>query len=374
MKRKQALINGTIFTGYQQYSQHVLLLDGDRIAGVVSGGEIPSCYHQVDLAGAYVSPGLVDLQIYGAADRLFSQELTVAALQEIEKSLLRQGCTSFNLTLATNTLDVFTQAIEIFREAQPRVALGLHLEGPFLNVEKRGAHPAELVKPVKVELLENLLQDSDEIVNMMTVAPELMNTESLHYLHERGVLVSAGHSNATFQESIRAFNQGIGAATHLWNAMSSLHHRDLGLPGAVMQDERVSASIIVDGIHVSYPTVKLSKALMGERLFLITDAVTTCRKGIYQHAFNGDHFALPDGTLSGSALTMLGAVQNCVEQVGISLEESLRMATLYPARLMKRRDIGNLEAGSLANILAFDQQFKVKSVWFEGDKISLSAE
>src|SRR5690606_35753239 len=139
-----------------------------------------------------------------------------------------------------NTLDVFTQAIEIFREAQPRVALGLHLEGPFLNVEKRGAHPAELVKPVKVELLENLLQDSDEIVNMMTVAPELMNTESLHYLQERGVLVSAGHSNATFQESIRAFNQGIGAATHLWNAMSSLHHRDLGLPGAVMQDERVS--------------------------------------------------------------------------------------------------------------------------------------
>lgn len=141
-----------------------------------------------------------------------------------------------------------------------------------------------------------------------------------------------------------------------------------------MQDERVSASIIVDGIHVSYPTVKLSKALMGDRLFLITDAVTTCRKGIYQHVFNDDHFALPDGTLSGSALTMLGAVQNCVEQVGISLEESLRMATLYPARLMKRRDIGNLEAGSLANILAFDQQFKVKSVWFEGDKISLSAE
>lgn len=374
MKRKQALINGTIFTGYQQYSQHVLLLDGDRIAGVVPDGEVPSCYRQIDLAGAYVSPGLVDLQIYGAADRLFSQELTVAALQEIEKSLLRQGCTSFNLTLATNTLDVFTQAIEVFREAQPRVALGLHLEGPFLNVEKRGAHPAELVKPVKVELLENLLQDSGEIVNMMTVAPELMDTDSLRYLQERGVLVSAGHSNATFQESIRAFNQGIGAATHLWNAMSPLHHRDLGLPGAVMQDERVSASIIVDGIHVSYPTVKLSKALMGDRLFLITDAVTTCRKGIYQHVFNDDHFALPDGTLSGSALTMLGAVQNCVEQVGISLEESLRMATLYPARLMKRRDIGSLEAGSLANILAFDQQFKVKSVWFEGDKISLSAE
>lgn len=369
MKLKQALYNGKILSGYQAYEQHALLLDGDTVAGIVPIRDIPSNYQALDAQGAYIAPGLIDLQVYGSGSHLFSEDLSAESLEAIEQNLLQQGCTSFNLTLATNTMEVFRKAIQIYADLQPRVALGLHLEGPFLNPEKRGAHPEELITKATIGVLESLLSTPEQVVSMMTVAPELWDEECLRYLRERNVVVSAGHSSATYAEALTAFDQGIHTVTHLWNAMSAMHHRDPGLPGATLMDPRVSASIIVDGVHLSYPIVELSKAQMGERLFLITDAVAASSKGIYQHVLNGDHYSLPDGTLSGSALTMLQAVKNCVEQVGLSLSESLRMATLYPARVMKRTDIGNLDVGSQANILLFNRQFEVQQVWFQGKPV-----
>lgn len=369
MQLKKALINGKILSGYQNHENHALLIDGRQISGIVSNADIPSAYERIDIKGGYICPGLIDLQVYGAGDHLFSADLTTESLENIEQTLLRQGCTSFNLTLATNTLEVFRKAISIFAEAAPRVALGLHLEGPFLNSKKRGAHPEELIRKAEVDILKELLSGDGRVVTMITVAPELIDPDCTRFLKEQNILISAGHSAATFTQALAAFDDGISAVTHLWNAMSSLHHRDLGLPGATMQDERVCASIIVDGVHLSYPTVKLSKSQMGERLFLITDAVAACGNGIYQHVRNGDHYTLPDGTLSGSALSMLQAIKNCVEQVGIPLQESIRMATLYPARLIGRSDIGNLDTGSMANVLAFDNKFEVQNVWFQGEEI-----
>lgn len=370
MELKKALINGKILSGYENYENHALLIDGRQISGIVSNTAIPAGYQKIDLNGGYICPGLIDLQVYGAGNHLFSADLTRESLENIEQTLLQQGCTSFNLTLATNTLEVFREAIAVFAAAQPRVALGLHLEGPFLNAQKRGAHPEELIRKAELGTLKDLLSGNGRVVTMITVAPECMDLDCTRYLNEQGILISAGHSAATFTQALAAFEMGIPAVTHLWNAMSPLHHRDLGLPGATMQDERACASIIVDGVHVSYPAVKLSKAQMGERLFLITDAVAACSKGIYQHVRNGDHYTLPDGTLSGAALSMLQAIKNCVEQVGIPLQESVRMATAYPARLMGRSDIGNLDTGSRANVLAFDNKFEVQNVWFQGEEIS----
>ena len=180
------------------------------------------------------------------------------------------------------------------------------------------------------------------------------------------ILLSAGHSNATFEEAKLSFDKGIKTVTHLWNAMSPLHHRNVGLPGATYIHSSVYASIIVDGIHVDYEAVKISKEIMKQRLFLITDAVAKCEKDIYHHILNGDHYVLPDGTLSGSALTMLKAVQNCVQKVNIPLDEALRMATLYPANLIDRQDLGRLDEGSVANVLVFDADFNVDAVYFKG--------
>jgi len=369
MKQKLALVNGKIFTEYQIYDEHALLIDADKIAGIIPKADIPENFTALDVNGANICPGLIDLQIYGTGEDLFSAELTIDSIYRIEQNLLRQGCTSFVLTLATNTLELFDKAIEVFGKAKPKVALGLHLEGPFLNAAKRGAHPAELIQKATVEKLESLIQGREQVVKMMTVAPELTSQECIDYLNEKDVLITAGHSAATFKEATYAFNNGTPAVTHLWNAMSPLHHRDVGLPGAAFNHDEVCASIIADGIHVDFETLKISKELMGERLFLITDAVAACNKDIYQHVFNVDHYTMPDGTLSGSALTMLKAVENCVKKVGISLDESLRMATLYPARLFGRNDLGNLNSGSIANILVFDQNFQVQNVVFQGEKV-----
>lgn len=369
MKKKLALCNGTIYNGAAVLTDRVLLIEGEKVLGVVAHNEVPEGFEVVDVEGDNICPGLIDLQIYGAGSSLFSAELTVDSLHHIERTLLNQGCTSFCLTLATNTIPVFKEAIRVFNASNPRAAICLHLEGPFLNVKKRGAHPEELIVKADRETLVSLLDDDNGAVGIMTVAPELFEQDCLDYLLAKGVLVSAGHTDASFGEATASFDKGVAAATHLWNAMSPLHHRQVGVPGAALNHDKVCASVIVDGIHVDIEAVKLSKALMKERLFLITDAVTDCDKGIYKHALNGDHYVLPDGTLSGSALTLLGAVRNCVEMAHIPMDESIRMATSYPARLIGRDDIGHLDAGAKANVLVFDSNFSVKKVYFEGEVV-----
>ncbi|MFD1771767.1 N-acetylglucosamine-6-phosphate deacetylase [Sphingobacterium suaedae] len=367
--KKIALVNGQIFNGDDTFLGHALLIEDDRIHGIFPRHAVPDGYRKIDVHKANICAGLVDLQIYGAGTDLFSAELTVESLHRIERHLLKQGCTSYMLTLATNTIAVFKTAIRVFQAAAPRTTLGLHLEGPFLNAAKRGAHPAELIVSASVEQVNDLLEEDNGSVKMMTVAPELLDEVSANLLLDRDILLSAGHSAATFEQAEQGFEQGIKAVTHLWNAMSAFHHRDTGLPGAVFRHPRVCSSIIVDGIHVDFQAVKVSKSLLGRRLFLITDAVAECRKGIYQHVFRGDHYALPDGTLSGSALTLLQAVKNSVTQVGIPLDEAIRMATTYPAELISRDDIGNLHTGSWANVLVFDADFQVQQVYFEGERV-----
>ncbi len=369
MERKLALYNGTIYSGYDIIQNQALLISGEHIEGMVPEGQIPEGFEKIDVEGDAICPGLIDLQIYGTGGNLFSETLSADAVHFIEKELLSQGCTSFYLTLATNTISVFDKAIHAFKEASPRVALGLHLEGPFLNTKKRGAHPAALIVKADLPTLRHLFEGNEDAIGIITVAPELLERECLDYLVSKGVLISAGHTDATLEEAVDAFGSGIKAATHLWNAMSPLHHRQAGVPGAIFNHNDVCASIVVDGIHVDYEVVKISKAQMGERLFLITDAVTSCDSGIYKHVFNTDHYVMPDGTLSGSALTMLGAIRNCVEKVAIPLDEAIRMATIYPARIIERKDLGHLEVGARANVLVFDQHFNVKKVYFEGEKV-----
>lgn len=369
MNKFKALYNCTIYTGYKVLVGKAILIKEDRVESIVDQNEIPEVYELYDLAGANICPGLIDLQIYGTGTDLFSADLSSDTLQRIEQNLLKQGCTAFYLTLATNTIEVFKEAIQVFKSSKRSSALGLNLEGPFLNAKKRGAHPEDLVIPITLNKLADLFSEADEVVKIMTIAPELADADTINFLQERKVLISAGHSNSTFEEAYQAFENGIPAVTHLWNAMSSIHHRDLGLPGAAFNHPAVSASIIVDGIHVDYEAVKLSKKMMGERLFLITDAVASCDKGIYKHIFEADHYVLPDGTLSGSALTLLQAIANSVKYTDIELNEAIRMATLYPARLMQLKDMGEIEAGYTANFTLFDDDFNLKGVYFEGNKI-----
>ncbi|HCU45875.1 N-acetylglucosamine-6-phosphate deacetylase [Sphingobacterium faecium] len=367
---KLAIVGGNIFSDYDLIEHKALLVENGIITAIVDPKEIPTDWEQLDVKGANICAGLIDLQLYGDGDDLFSAELTAASLQRISDGLVRKGTTSYMMTLATNTFHVFQQAIQVAGHFKHDALLGLHLEGPFLNSKKRGAHPAELiVKPTK-ENIKELLGDHPSIVKMMTIAPECIDDDVLEYLQSYGLLLSAGHSDATYKEGTKGFDLGIPTGTHLFNAMSALHQREVGMVGAIFNHPTVCSSIILDGHHVSFEAVKIAKKQMGERLFLITDAVAACSKGIYQHVLNDGYYSLPDGTISGAAVSLFESVRNAVQQVGIPLDEAIRMATTYPARLLKRTDIGNLNLGSIANLLIFSADYKLQEVLVKGKLIS----
>lgn len=200
---------------------------------------------------------------------------------------------------------------------------------------------------------------------MMTIAPELQDPDLLDYLHSNNIVISVGHSNATYEEALSFLNNPVKAATHLYNAMPKIHHREPGLVPAIFKLKPFT-SIVADGIHVSFPMIEMAKRELGDRLFLITDAVTSATEGIYPHIFTGDRYTMPDGTLSGSCLTMLKAVENCVLKAGISLEEALRMGSTYPARLLDDPKRGMLKPGYYADIIVFNENLEHHSTYLSG--------
>lgn len=362
----QAFINAQIFDGNEIIRGKVLLTEGEKIIGIVDNENIPVNADVLDCENGILSAGFIDLQIYGGGGSLFSNDLTAESLNKIADALVKSGTTSFFITLATNSFDVFKKAIDIVKHNPHRAVRGIHLEGPFINPVKKGAHLEQYIKIPDVEEVEELLGNAGGVVKMMTLAPEQCNKTVIEFLKKSGVLVSAGHSNATYAEAQSGFDWGITAITHFYNAMSSFHHRDTGLPGATFLNNSVHASIICDGIHVDYEAVKIAKEILKERLFLITDAVEEVSAGDYVHVRKSDRFTLPDGTLSGSALTMTQAVKNCIENVGMPLEEALKMATIYPAKIATFENVGYIKNGYKANLVCLSESLGLKFSVLEG--------
>jgi N-acetylglucosamine-6-phosphate deacetylase len=320
----------------------------------------------------YLLPGFVDLQIYGAAGKLFSAEPSIENIKIIEDQLLREGTTSFLICLATNTPEVFNQCISIIKDyrSSARNCMGLHLEGPFINPEKRGAHVKEYIRKASLDEIKQLLDFGDGTIKMMTLAPELQDDDVVQYLLDNDVVISLGHSSATFEQATKAYNQGIQTTTHLFNAMSPLQHRAPGIPTAVFNHPTAMASIITDGLHVDFEVVKMAAKLMRERLFIITDAVTECDKGPYQHHAVDGKFVMPDGTLSGSAMTMLQSIKNCIQHCDVSFNDAMNMASYYPSKLIGQQHvIGSLNVGNEANMVMLNEQLDVVKVFYRGAEI-----
>jgi N-acetylglucosamine-6-phosphate deacetylase len=203
------------------------------------------------------------------------------------------------------------------------------------------------------------LQKGKDVFKMMTLAPEQCDDPVIALLLQHNILVSAGHTNATYHQAMKGFENGIPVATHLFNAMSALQHREPGMVGALFNHPSVMSSIVCDGIHVDYAAVRIAKRELQRRLFFITDAVSETTTGEYQHVFKGDRYALPDGTLSGSSLTMMQCVKNGVQKVGIDLQEALRMASTYPAQLLPDHKLGKIEKGYQAEFVVFNNDLTV---------------
>jgi N-acetylglucosamine-6-phosphate deacetylase len=366
-----AFIAREIFTGRTIETGKAVLVKDSKIVDIVDGTAIPAGYRQKQLPGYMLAPAFIDLQIYGGNGRLFSSDLTTDALEAVYEYCLQGGCTRFMITLATNSMEKVLQSMDVARSYQTgggKGLLGVHLEGPYINPAKKGAHIEKFIKKPTVAEIEKLLQKGKGIFKMMTLAPEQCDRECIELLLNNDIIVSAGHSNARYSEAIDGFFQGIPAATHLFNAMSPLQGREPGMVGAIYDNPDVRSSIVCDGIHVDFASVRISKKIMGDRLFFITDAVTEVQYGEYVHVFKGDRYTLPDGTLSGSSLSMLQAVKNGVEKAGIPLPEALRMASLYPAAVIKKeKEWGSIQAGAQADLILLDEQLNLLQVIVDGE-------
>jgi N-acetylglucosamine-6-phosphate deacetylase len=363
------LTNCRVYTGDTILLTHDVLVQGRTIQAVLPSQHRPANVPQVDGRGLNVCPGLVDLQLYGGGDSAFGLAPSVTALLQLRQYTLRSGTTSFLPTVPTNAPAVLEHALAVVKQALPTMPglLGLHLEGPYISPHKRGVHPAEFVQVPTLAGLAELLDRGRGVLRMLTLAPEVLGPAERTLLQTAGLVLSAGHSNASYEQGMQAFANGFTAATHLFNAMSPLTSRAPGLVGAIYDAPAVRASIVVDGQHCAYASVRISQRLLGARLFLISDATAATSAAPYRFYPQADYFVDAAGTLAGSGLTLMQAVRNCVQHVGIPLAESLRMASLYPAQVLGvDHYLGRIAPGYHADLCLFDEELHVQATVLAG--------
>ncbi|WP_409159320.1 N-acetylglucosamine-6-phosphate deacetylase [Pectobacterium sp. B2J-2] len=377
-----ALTHCRIFTGHQILDNHAVVIADGLIERVCSLAELPAGIEQHDLNGAFLAPGFIDLQLNGCGGVQFNDSLdtiSVKTLEIMQQANQRSGCTSFLPTLITSSDAFMKHSIDVMRDwlAQNKhQALGLHLEGPWLNVIKKGTHDPAFIRQPTQELVDFLCANADAITKI-TLAPEEVEPSVIRQLTATGIIVSAGHSNATWEQAKQGFAAGIRFATHLFNAMPYLTGREPGLVGAIYDAPEVYCGIIADGRHVDWANIRNSKRIKGDKLVLVTDATAPAGADIDQFIFAGKTIYYRDaicvdehGTLSGSALTMIEAVRNSVEQAGIALDEAIRMATLYPARAIGvDKQLGTIESGKVANLTAFDRDYHILKTFVNGNPV-----
>lgn len=313
-----------------------------------------------------LAPAFIDIQIYGAHGKLLAVYPDTDALHKLYDYCSRGGASHFQPTVATNAKEVFFAAIDAVRaywKEGGKGCIGLHIEGPWIHPLRKGAHIESFIHSPSVEEARELLDYGKGVITMITLAPEVCSREVIDLVHSYGVIISAGHTNATYAEATEAFNTGIGTATHLYNAMSPLQHRAPGMVGAIFDHPSAMASIVPDGFHVDFSAIRIAKKIMGERLFVITDAVTETSEGPYPHHLANDRYE-SNGILSGSALTMAKSVRNLVKHADIETGEALRMVSLYPARVMKMDDhFGRIETGYDANLVSLSDELEVLNIY-----------
>ncbi|MGC9422339.1 MULTISPECIES: N-acetylglucosamine-6-phosphate deacetylase [Vibrio] len=371
-----ALTNCKIYTGSDVLSQHAVIIDGDRIQTVCPLTQLPQDVHIIDLQGANLSPGFIDLQLNGCGGVMFNDQISANTIHTMHQANLKSGCTSFLPTLITSSDENMRQAIQAQREYQnqyPHQSLGLHLEGPYLNVMKKGIHCVDYIRQADDEMIDFICQNND-VVTKVTLAPENNDPRHIEKLVAAGIVVSIGHTNATYLEARKGFDAGITFATHLFNAMTPMAGREPGVVGAIYDTPEVYTGVIADGFHVDYANIRIAHKIKGEKLILVTDATAPAGAEMDYFIFVGKKVYYrngkcvdENGTLGGSALTMIEAVQNSVEHVGIALDEALKMATLYPAKAIGvEKILGRVKKGYIANLTIFDRDFNVKATVVNG--------
>jgi N-acetylglucosamine-6-phosphate deacetylase len=375
---RTALVNGRLLTGSGLVSGQTLLLSGARIEALVDPADA-RCKHAVtvDLGGQLLLPGFIDVQVNGGGGVLFNDDPNPESIRAIGAAHRRFGTTGFLPTLISDDLDTIGRAIAAVQaslDAGMPGVLGIHIEGPFLNWARRGVHDSKHLRLLDTSLV-SLLSRLRGGRTVVTLAPEMTTPDMVAQLAAGGVLVSAGHSEASYAETTAAIAHGLRGFTHLFNAMARLEPREPGIVGAALYDENTWCGIIVDGHHVDPVMLKLAlRCKRHDRFMLVTDAMPIVGSAESTFVLQGRTIQVVDGicrdengTLAGTALDMAAAVRNAVSLLGLDIVEAARMASEYPAEFLGLGDeLGRIAPGHRANLVLMDDNLQVRKTWIEG--------
>ena len=377
-----ALVGPDIFDGDTTHHGAALLIQGGRVEGIVHQARTPAAAKVQNIGPGLLAPGLVDLQVNGGGGVLLNDAPSAATMGQIAAAHARLGTTSILPTLITDTPShsaaAIAAAVAAVQQDVPGVA-GLHLEGPHLSVVRKGAHEAALIRPMEETDLAQLVAAMRSLpALMMTLAVESVTPDQIARLTAAGVMVSLGHSNASYDQVQAAVRAGARSATHLFNAMSQMGNREPGLVGAVLDLGDLSAGVIADGFHV-HPAA-LRAAFRAKRgpgaLYLVSDAMATIGSDLQSFSLNGrtvyradGRVTLADGTLAGADIDLLSGVRYAIGHLEQDCEEALARATRVPARLIGLADRGHLTPGARADILHLDDGLQLKAVWQGGTRL-----
>ena len=372
-----AITNARIFDGTDFLDGKSVIVRDGNIDTIVDAAALPADLTVIDGNGQMLAPGLIDVQVNGGGGVLLNDQPTVDGVRAIMQAHRKYGTTAMLPTLITDHRDKMETAIAAVTDAidagVPGI-VGIHLEGPYLNPERKGVHSADIIRPMEDDAIELLTRLSNGRI-LVTMAPEKAAKGTIKALAEKGVLVCAGHTAGNYAHIQSAIDEGLRGFTHLFNAMSPMNHREPGVAGAAMADDTTWGGLIADGYHVHPAVLKVAiHAKATGKIMLVTDAMPTVGADDKRFTLGGEEIiaadgrcALADGTLAGSDLDMISAVKNCVEMVGLDLGEALRMASLYPAEFLKLDDkMGRIAPGYQADMILFDDAFNVSRSWING--------
>ena len=373
-----ALVNGRVLRAEGFARDQCVLIEGGHILDVLPANDARCrAAETVDLGGSLLLPGFIDVQVNGGGGVLFNDAPTIESIRAIGAAHRRFGTTAFLPTLISADLEVVARAISAVRGAiaagVPGV-LGIHIEGPFLNVARKGVHDPAKLRELDASAL-GLLTSLQDGRTLVTLAPEMTTPQLIQQLVAGGVVVSAGHTNASYAEIRAALAHGLTGFTHLFNAMSQLSGREPGTVGAALDDQRSWCGIIVDGAHTDPVVLRIAlRCKPHNRFLLVTDAMPSV--GTTQDWFElqgrrirvrGYSCVDEDGRLAGSNIDMASCVRNAVAMLGVSLPEAVRMASQVPAEFLGvSQEYGRIAAGQRANLVLADDELNVRETWIDG--------
>lgn len=373
---KTLIKNVILISPYDLIFGHCIIIENGKISGIPRKEDIDEGKFEriIDGDGKYLSPGFIDIHNHGNSgyDVMDGSE---KALDKMANFHLKNGVTSFLATVITSSYENMEKAIENIAGYENKndrsQLLGIHLEGPFFSMEKKGAQPGKYIKEPSIKNMGKLIEKSQAKLKMVSLAPEKEGSlELISYLRSKDIVVAMGHSMASFEETKLAIGHGATVATHLYNGMKSFSHREPGIVGACLLDDRVYCELIYDRVHLHDGAVEMAIKMKGlDRVILVSDAMRAAGLEDGDYELGGQKVVVKDGaarlesgSLAGSTLNLRDAVYNMVDKYGMPMKDAIRMASLTPAEAMGiDKSKGSIEVGKDADLLLLDENINIKA-------------